>query len=153
MTPQLVRRYFGSRNGLLSALYEREWAAHRESIRQDLRRADDFEAIVRVFVQANFHELSTSTALGRLRNLTEITESARGVETSGLDETNRLLLRSLLKEHDVPRHLAVQALRMGSAASIAAGDAFAHHGGDEAAQIDATVAFVLAGVRALEHRP
>lgn len=148
VTPQLVRKYFGNRVGLLSSLFEREMAAHRRSVADELRRADGFEDVVRAFVRANFRELSSATALGRLRATPEVVESVAPARDD-VDRTNRLLLRAVRDEFGLDRSTAIQALTLGSAASIAAGNHFARHGGDEEQQVEATVRFVLAGVGAL----
>lgn len=152
VTPQLVHKYFGTRASLLSELFEREHASYTSQLETRLAAAAGFEQTVRVFVEANFDQLSDRTIIGQLSRSPEIEPAAITRVQRGDRAAGTLLARVMSEEFVAPPELAELILRMGSAASIAAGNV--HAGGrrrsrSRQADVDDAVRFIIGGVRAL----
>ena len=64
VTPQLAHKYFGTRASLLQDLFRREDDTYRAEMHSRLAEASTFEDVVRIFVTANFDQLSSATAIG-----------------------------------------------------------------------------------------
>ncbi len=79
----------------------------------------------------------------------ELAPAIDAYRASGSRTAGRLLARVLTREHPVLRESAEFVLTIGSAASIAAGDFAARRKRDRDAAIDATVHFIMAGIRSL----
>lgn len=154
VTPQLVHKYFGTRASLLEELFRREDKRHQAHMRQRLAEAGNFEEVVRVFVTANFDQLSSATAIGQLRVVPEIAASEAKRRRSGGRAAERVLVRALAAEYPVTPEITEFVLRLGSAASIEAGNLAAQRPRRNRDQdIDNTVGFILAGIRALVGQP
>jgi AcrR family transcriptional regulator len=149
VTPQLVHKYFGNRVALLEALYQQEQRAFAQALEAALADANTLEEVVRVFVIANFDQLSGATAIGRLMSTPELAPAVDAYQASRSRTAGRLLARVLAREYPVLRESAEFVLTLGSAASVAAGDLAARRKRDREADIDATVRFVMAGIRSL----
>ena len=150
VTPQLVHKYFGTRPALLQALYRREDDAYQADVKAKLNRADSFEEVVRVFVTANFDQLSSATAMGRLRVANETAEVRTERHTAGKRDAERILVRALQREYDTSPETTEFVLRLGSAASIEAGNLAAQRPErDRTRDIDDAVQFILAGIHAV----
>jgi len=149
VTAQLVHKYFGNRVALLEALYQQEQRAFAIALEAALAEANTLEEVVRVFVIANFDQLSGATAIGRLMSTPELAPAVDAYHASRSRTAGRLLARVLAREHPVLRESAEFVLTLGSAASVAAGDLAARRKRDREADIDATVRFVMAGIRSL----
>ena len=150
VTPQLVHKYLGTRASLLQELFRVENERYEAHIRSELARAHGFDDVVRTFVTANFDQLSSTTALGRLRGAPETAamENERRV-TEGRD-AQRVLVSALAAAHPVSPELTEFVLRLGSAASIEAGNLAAQRPDrSRDADIESTVSFILAGIREL----
>jgi len=149
VTPQLVHKYFGHRVALLEALYHQEQRAFAISLEAELAEADTLEEVVRIFVTANFDQLSGATAIGQLMSTPELAPAIDADRARESRAAGRLLARVLGHEHPALSESAEFVLTMSSAASIAAGDLAARRGRDREADIDATVRFIMAGIRSL----
>lgn len=150
VTPQLVHKYFGTRSSLLQELFRREDDRFQAGVRATVAEARNFEDVVRVFVTANFDQLSSATAIGQLRVLPEMAAIRDERRRTGGRSAERVLARALAAEHPMPPEATEFVLRLGSAASIEAGNLAAHRGGrDRDQDIENTVRFILAGIREL----
>lgn len=149
VTPQLVHTYFGTRLGLLEALYRREQEAFQHAIESALEGAETFEQIVRVFVTSNFDHLAAGTAIGALSSSPELADVIGESRQAEYGDAGRFLVRAMRKEYPAPTELLVRVLTMGSGASVAAADLAARTGADRDAAIDDTVRFIMAGLEAL----
>jgi len=149
VTPQLVHKYFGNRVALLEALYQREQRAFAGLLEAALAEANTLEEVVRVFVTANFDQLSAATAIGQLMSTPELASAIDADRARGSRAAGRLLARALGREHPILRERAEFVLTIGSAASIAAGDFAARRRRDRKADIETTVHFIMAGIRSL----
>jgi AcrR family transcriptional regulator len=149
VTPQLVHKYFGNRVALLEALYQTEQRAFTIALEAALAEENTLEEVVRVFVTANFDQLSGATAIGQLMSTPELAPAIDADRSRESRTAGKLLARVLAREYPDLRESAEFALTIGSAASIAAGDFAARRKRDREADIDATVRFIMAGIRSL----
>jgi hypothetical protein len=122
-------------------------------LRSELERAEDFEAVVRAFVTANFAQLPGTTALGRLRGAPEVAEVVTELERRDRGAARSLLARHLAKAFPVPGETVDLVLRLGSAASIGAAGLSSHRPDARARDIEYTVRFILGGTRAVADAP
>jgi AcrR family transcriptional regulator len=150
VTPQLVHKYFGTRASLLEDLFRREDDRYQVDVRERLADARTFEDVVRVFVSANFDQLSSATAIGRLRVVPETASARREHQDTGERSAERVLVRAMAAEYPTSPELMEFVLRLGSAASIEAGNLAAQRADiDRDRSIENAVRFILAGVREL----
>ncbi|MDG1410032.1 MAG: TetR/AcrR family transcriptional regulator [Acidimicrobiales bacterium] len=150
VTPQLVHKYFGTRSSLLQELFCREDDRYQDIVRVALADASDFEDIVRVFVTANFDQLSSATAIGQLRVVPEVAAIRDERQQAGGRSAERVLVRALAAEHPATSEATDLVLRLGSAASIEAGNIAAQRPDrNRDRDIERTVRFILAGIREL----
>ncbi|MFT5200993.1 MAG: AcrR family transcriptional regulator [Candidatus Aldehydirespiratoraceae bacterium] len=150
VTPQLVHKYFGTRTSLLQDLFRREDERYQADIRTQIAAAGDFEDVVRVFVTANFDQLSSATAIGRLRVVPEIATIRNERERAEGRGAERVLVRAMAAEYPTSPQATEFVLRLGSAASIEAGNLAAQRPErDRDQDIENTVRFILAGIREL----
>lgn len=154
VTAQLVHKYFGTRASLLEDLFRREDDRYQADVRDRLADADGFEDVVRVFVIANFDQLSSATAIGRLRVLPEIAAIEDDRRRVGGRSAERVLVRAMAAEYPTSPEVTEFVLRLGSAASIEAGNLAAQRQNtDRDRDIDNAVRFILAGIREIVGEP
>lgn len=154
VTAQLVHKYFGTRSSLLHDLFRREDDRYLVDVRSKIDAARNFEEVVRVFVVANFDQLSTATAIGRLRVVPEIAAIRDERRRAGERSAERVLVKAMAAEYAAPPKVMEFVLRLGSAASIEAGSLSAERGSrGREADIDSAVKFILAGIRELVGEP
>lgn len=150
VTPQLVHKYFGTRSSLLQELFRREDDRYEDEIRGALDEAQNFEDVVRVFVTANFDQLSSATAIGQLRSLPEIAAVEAERRRAGTRGAERVLVEAMTAEFPTTPRVMEFVLRLGSAASIEAGNLAAQNPRrDRKQDIENAVRFILAGTREL----
>lgn len=154
VTPQLVHKYFGSRASLLQELFRREEALYQAHIQTRLASANSFEDVVRVFVTANFDQLSSATAMGRLRVVPEMAAFQETQREAGGRSAERVLVKAMAAEYSISSEAMEFVLRLGSAASIEAGNLAAQrNNNDRERDIDNAVRFILAGIREVVGEP
>lgn len=150
VTRQLVHKYFGTRTALLHELFRREADRYDAEMHERLASAEGFEDVVRVFVTANFDQLSNATAIGQLRVVPEIASIRDERRETGKRSAERVLVRALAAEYATTPQASEFVLRLGSAASIEAGNLAAQRGQrDRDEDIENTVKFILAGIGGL----
>lgn len=150
VTSQLVHKYFGTRSSLLQELFLREDERFQADIHAELANAGSFDAIVRVFVTANFDQLSSATVIGQLRDLPETATVRDERQRAGTRSAEHVLVQALTAEHLISPEAVEFVLRLGSAASIEAGNLAAQRPERErTADIDNAVRFILAGISEL----
>lgn len=154
VTSQLVHKYFGTRTSLLGDLFRREDDRYLADISSSIAAAGNFEEIVRVFVAANFDQLSAATAIGQLRVVPEISAIRDERQREGERSAEGVLVAAMAAEFPASPDVMEFVLRLGSAASIEAGSVSAHRSGrDREADVDRAVRFILAGIRELVASP
>ena len=154
VTPQLVHKYFGTRSSLLQELFRREDDRYQAEVRDTIADARNFEDVVRVFVTANFDQLSAATAIGQLRVVPEVAAIRDERRRAGGRSAERVLVRAMAAEYPASPEAMEFVLRLGSAASIEAGSLSAQRGGrNREPDIENAVRFILAGIRELVGEP
>jgi AcrR family transcriptional regulator len=154
VTPQLVHKYFGTRSSLLQELFRREDDRYQAEVRDTIADARNFEDVVRVFVTANFDQLSAATAIGQLRVVPEVAAIRDERRRAGGRSAERVLVRAMAAEYPASPEAMEFVLRLGSAASIEAGSLSSQRGGrDREPDIENAVRFILAGIRELVGEP
>lgn len=154
VTRQLVHKYFGNRSFLLQELFRREDDRYQADVHSRIAQTSNFEEVVRVFVTANFDQLSTATAIGRLRGAPEVAEMQDGRRRAGARSAERILVKALTAEYPASPQRVEFVLRLGSAASIEAGNLAAQRRGrDRERDIEDAVQFILAGIHKLVGGP
>ena len=154
VTPQLVHKYFGTRSSLLQELFRREDDRYQAEVRDTIAHARNFEDVVRVFVTANFDQLSAATAIGQLRVVPEVAAIRDERRRAGGRSAERVLVRAMAAEYPASPEAMEFVLRLGSAASIEAGSLSAQRGGrNREPDIENAVRFILAGIRELVGEP
>lgn len=150
VTPQLVHKYFGTRASLLQELFRREDERYQADVEAKVSEASNFADLVRVFVTANFDQLSSATAIGQLRTIPEVAAIRAERERTGGRSAERVLVPAMAAEYAVTPQAMEFVLRLGSAASIEAGNLAAKNPKrDRVSDIDDTVRFILAGISEL----
>ena len=129
VTPQLVHKYFGTRTSLLQDLFRREDDRYQADVRAQVAAAHDFEDVVRVFVTANFDQLSSATAIGQLRVVPEMATIRDERRRADGRSAERVLVRAMAAEYPASPEATEFVLRLGSAASIEAGNLAAQQQG------------------------
>lgn len=150
VTPQLVHKYLGNRASLLCELFVRESDRYDAEITEQLDAAHSFDDVVRVFVAANYDQLSSTTAIGRLRLAPEVASVEAARRRAGGRSAERVLVKAMAAEYAASPAAMEFVLRLGSAASIEAGNLAAQRDHkDRERDIDNAVRFILAGMREL----
>ena len=148
VTPQLVHKYFGTRSSLLQDLFRREDDRYLANVQENVAEARNFEEVVRVYVTANFDQMSSATAIGRLRLVPELAAIRDERRQAGGRRAEQVLVKAMAAEYPASPQATEFVLRLGSAASIEAGNLAAQHRDrDREHDIDNTVRFILAGIR------
>ena len=154
VTPQLVHKYFGTRSSLLQELFRREDDRYQAHVGDRVADALTFEDVVRVFVTANFDQLSSATAIGQLRGVPEVAAIQDERQRAGGRSAERILVRALAADYATSPEATEFVLRLGSAASIEAGNLAAQRRDrHRESDIENTVRFILAGIRELIGQP
>jgi hypothetical protein len=116
-----------------------------QEVATKLREAENFESIVRVFVEANFDHHGPGRVLPILRSQPEVAEAVRARERRDQRSTGRFLAESVANEYALDPSQAELLIRMSSGASIGAAEHGGRRGVDREATVDAAVRFILAG--------
>ena len=143
----LVYKYFESRLALLCELLDREYKAMSHEIATNLGGASSFEAVVRVFVRANFDHHAPGRVLPILLSQPEVAKTIQSEQQKEQRQTGKFLVQSVAKEYALDRTQAELLLRMSSGASIGAAAFGARRGADRDATVEVAVRFILAGMR------
>lgn len=143
----LVYNYFESRLALLCELLDREHQAMSREIATNLRGAESFEAVVRVFVQSNFDHHAPGRVLPILLSQPEVAKTVRAKQRKDQRRTGQFLAKSFGGEYALDPSQTELLIRMSSGASIGAAEYGGRRAADRDATVEAAVRFILAGVR------
>ena len=143
----LVYNYFATRMDLLRELLEREYRKYGEQLRDQLRDAQGFEQIARIFVGANFDHHAPGNILPILLSQPELAVATREQEKTENRRTARYLVQSITKSYPLTRSQAELLVSMSSGASIAAAGYCARSKAGREETIDAVMQYMVAGIR------
>ena len=144
----LVYKYFDTRLELLQELWAREYERYASSVREQLSKAENFEDIVRLFVNLNFNELSLGGITHILGAQPEVREVTKEKQKTNLRNTGRFLVNTVEEMYHLTPSQAGHLIALASGASIEAGRHYARYGGSRKKMVENTVSFILNGVEA-----
>lgn len=144
----LVYKYFDTRLELLQELWAREYERYASSVREQLSKAENFEDIVRLFVNLNFNELSLGGITHILGAQPEVREVTKEKQKTNLRNTGRFLVNTVEEMYHLTPSQAGHLIALASGASQEAGRHFARYGGSRKKLVEDTVSFILNGVEA-----
>ena len=144
----LVYKYFDTRLELLQELWTREYERYNRNVREQLTKAENFEDIVRLFVNLNFTELSLGEITHILGSQPELREVTKAKQKSSHGKTGRFLVNTVEEMYHLTPSQATHLVVLASGASIEAARHYARYGGSRRKMVEDTVSFILKGVKA-----
>ena len=144
----LVYKYFDTRLELLQELWTREYERYNRSVREQLTKAENFEDIVRLFVNLNFTELSLGEITHILGSQPELREVTKAKQKSNQRGTGLFLVNTVEEMYHLTPSQATHLVVLASGASIEAARHYARYGGSRKKMVEDTVSFILNGVEA-----
>ena len=144
----LVYKYFDTRLELLQELWTREYERYNRNVREQLTKAENFEDIVRLFVNLNFTELSLGEITHNLGSQPEQREVTKAKQKSNHGKTGRFLVNTVEEMYHLTPSQATHLVVLASGASIEAARHYARYGGSRKKMVEDTVSFILKGVKA-----
>jgi AcrR family transcriptional regulator len=146
----LVYKYFDTRLELLQQLWAREYERFSKSIFEQVSRAQNFEDIVRLFVNLNFDETSLGGITHILGTQPEVHEVTKEKEKSNMRSTGRFLVKTVEEMYHLKPAQAGHVIALASGASQVAARHYARYGGNRKKMVEDTVSFILKGVEAFK---
>ena len=146
----LVYKYFDTRLDLLQVLWTREYERYVLSVREQLSKAENFEDVVRLFVNLNFKELSLGGITHILGAQPELREVTKEKQKENIRGTGQFLVNTVEEMYHLTPSQAGHLIALASGASIEAGRHHARYGGSRKKMIETTVSFILNGVKAFK---
>ena len=144
----LVYKYFDTRLELLQELWTREYERYNRSVREQLTKAENFEDIVRLFVNLNFTELSLGEITHILGSQPELREVTKAKQKSNQRGTGLFLVNTVEEMYHLTPSQATHLVVLASGASIEAARHYARYGGSRKKMVEDTVNFILNGAEA-----
>ena len=144
----LVYKYFDTRLELLQELWTREYERYSRSVREQLSKAENFEDIVRLFVNLNFTELSLGEITHILGSQPELREVTKAKQKSNQRGTGLFLVNTVEEMYHLTPSQATHLVVLASGASIEAARHYARYGGSRKKMVEDTVNFILNGAEA-----
>ena len=146
----LVYKYFDTRLELLQELWTREYERYNRNVREQLTKAENFEDIVRLFVNLNFTELSLGEITHILGSQPELREVTKAKQKSNQRGTGLFLVNTVEEMYHLTPSQATHLVVLASGASIEAARHYARYGGSRKKMVEDTVSFILNGVEAFK---
>ena len=142
----LVYKYFSTRLELLQSLLQREFDLFYGILLRRLNLAEDFVAVVHIFVSINFDEQSNGKILPTLLNLPDVAKVLGTAGPKAQEKVGNILIENIMKVYGVTRKEARVMAKIASGASIAAAESFSVVGGNRKKTVDSAVQFILGGL-------
>ena len=144
----LVYKYFDTRLELLQELWTREYERYNRNVREQLTKAENFEDIVRLFVNLNFTELSLGEITHILGSQPELREVTKAKQKSNQRGTGLFLVNTVEEMYHLTPSQASHLVVLASGVSIEAARQYARYGGSRKKMVEDTVNFILNGAEA-----
>ena len=144
----LVYKYSDTRLELLQELWTREYERYNRNVREQLTKAENFEDIVRLFVNLNFTELSLGEITHILGSQPELREVTKAKQKSNQRGTGLFLVNTVEEMYHLTPSQATHLVVLASGASIEAARHYARYGGSRKKMVEDTVNFILNGAEA-----
>jgi len=146
----LIYKYFDTRLVLLQDLWAREYEGYTLSVREELSDAENFEDVVRLFVNLNFKQLSLGGIIHILGAQPELHEVTKEKQKENVRKTGRFLVNTVEEMYHLTPSQAGHVVALASGASIEAARHYARYGGSRKKMVEDTVSFILNGVEAFK---
>jgi len=146
----LIYKYFDTRLVLLQDLWAREYERYALSVREELSEADNFEDVVRFFVNLNFKQLSLGGITHILGAQPELHEVTKERQKDNVRKTGQFLVNTVEEMYHLTPSQASHVIVLASGASIEAARHYARYGGRRKKMVEDTVSFILNGVEAFK---
>ena len=146
----LVYKYFDTRLELLQELWTREYERYNRNVREQLTKAENFEDIVRLFVNLNFTELSLGEITHILGSQPELREVTKAKQKSNQRGTGLFLVNTVEEMYHLTPSQASHLVVLASGASLEAARHYARYNGSRRKMVEDTVSFILNGVEAFK---
>ncbi|MDC1476966.1 TetR/AcrR family transcriptional regulator, partial [Porticoccaceae bacterium] len=125
----LIYKYFDSRLVLLQDLWAREYESYALSVREELSKAENFDDVVRLFVNLNFKQLSLGGITHILGAQPELHEVTKERQSENVRKTGRFLVNTVEEMYHLKPSQASHVIALASGASIEAARHYARYGG------------------------
>ncbi|XXK58306.1 TetR/AcrR family transcriptional regulator [Porticoccaceae bacterium nBUS_09] len=145
----LIYKYFDTRLELLQDLWAREYESYALSVREELSVAENFEDVVRVFVNLNFKQF-TLGGIAHILGAPELQEVNKERQKDDLRKTGQFLVATVKEMYHLTPSQAGHVIALASGASIEAARHYARYGGSRKKMVEDTVSFILNGVEAFK---
>ena len=146
----LIYKYFDTRLVLLQDLWAREYESYALSVREELSKAENFDDVVRLFVNLNFKQLSLGGITHILGAQPELHEVTKERQSENVRKTGRFLVNTVEEMYHLKPSQASHVIALASGASIEAARHYARYGGSRKKMVEDTVSFILNGVAAFK---
>ncbi len=146
----LIYKYFDTRLVLLQELWAREYERYARSVREELSEAENFEDVVRLFVDLNFRQLSLGGITHILGAQPELREVTKERQKDNVRKTGRFLVNTVEEMYHLTPSQAGHFIALASGASIEAARHYGRYGGRRKKMVEDTVNFILIGVEAFK---
>ena len=146
----LIYKYFDTRLELLQGLWAREYESYALSVREELSVAENFEDVVRVFVNLNFKQLTLGGITHILGAQPELQEVTKERQKDNLHKTGQFLVATVKEMYHLTPSQAGHVISLASGASIEAARHYARYGGSRKKMVEGTVRFILNGLEAFK---
>ena len=146
----LIYKYFDTRLVLLQDLWAREYESYALSVREELSKAENFDDVVRLFVNLNFKQLSLGGITHILGAQPELHEVTKERQSENVRKTGRFLVNTVEEMYHLKPSQASHVIALASGASIEAARHYARNGGSRKKMVEDTVSFILNGVEAFK---
>ena len=146
----LIYKYFDTRLVLLQDLWAREYESYALSVREELSKAENFDDVVRLFVNLNFKQLSLGGITHILGAQPELHEVTKERQSENVRKTGRFLVNTVEEMYHLKPSQASHVIALASGASIEAARHYARYGGSRKKMVEDTVSFILNGVEAFK---
>ena len=144
----LIYKYFDTRLRLLQDLWAREYESYALSVREELSEAENFDDVVRLFVNLNFKQLSLGGITHILGAQPELHEVTKERQNENVRKTGRFLVNTVEEMYHLTPSQATHLVVLASGASIEAARHYARYGGSRKKMVEDTVNFILNGAEA-----
>lgn len=141
----LVYKYFDTRLELLQALLLREYQKFHQNLMLELKKADDFEEVVRIVVTLNFDQFCSNG------NILRVLESHADIQAIvepiiKRKKLGKLLVSRMVEKYSITPKQAEGLTIMASGSSIAAAEHYSIDGGNREQLIANTMQYIFGGL-------
>jgi len=143
----LVYNYFPNRKDTLRALLEQEYQLYTERLTAEVAQADNFEEVVRIFINSNFDHFAPGNIIPILDSQPEIALAIRDSSDEHGRQIARFLVQNAAKKYKLDKSQAQLVVSMSSGASIAAAKYASLSQIDRESAVDTALSYILAGLQ------